>query len=157
MPSQYLSTNTAQYDYDIMAALTGNTSGSLKNMWPPVKKKAIDTYPSFAAFLGATPAPTDGGTKAAPAAAAKGATTRKRKAAEPDVAEEVAAEGEAKSASDGNKSDGKKKKAPAKPRAKKVKKEEVEEEVGKNNEGDEGLSELKKERMWCWLNDTDCV
>jgi hypothetical protein len=139
-----------------MAALTGNTPGSLKKMWPPVKKKAIDAYPGFAAFLGVTSAPTNGESKSAenkPAAAAKGATTRKRKAAEPEVAEEGEVDG--KSASDGNKSDGRKKKAPAKPRAKKVKKEEVEEEVVKDDGGDEGLGELKKERMWCWLNETD--
>jgi hypothetical protein len=34
-----------------MATLTGNTSGSLKKMFPPVKRKAIEAYPSFATFL----------------------------------------------------------------------------------------------------------
>ncbi|KAG9376198.1 hypothetical protein A1F94_013464 [Pyrenophora tritici-repentis] len=42
----------AFYDYDLMATLTKNTAGSLKKMWPPVKKKASENYPSFAALLG---------------------------------------------------------------------------------------------------------
>jgi hypothetical protein len=40
-----------QYDYDVMATLTGNTAGSLKKMFPPVKKKAIETLPSFASYI----------------------------------------------------------------------------------------------------------
>jgi hypothetical protein len=55
-----------------MATITGNTAGSLKKMWPPVKKKALEAHPSFAAFLG-----TDGSNIAAP----KAAGGRKRKAA----------------------------------------------------------------------------
>jgi len=60
-----------------MAALTGNTAGSLKKMWPGVKKKALDEYPSFAAFLGTTGAniSTKSPTKTAP----KAAGGRKRK------------------------------------------------------------------------------
>lgn len=37
-----------------MGTLTSNTAGSLKKMWPPVKKKAIEAHPSFAGFLGNT-------------------------------------------------------------------------------------------------------
>jgi hypothetical protein len=60
-----------------MAALTGNTAGSLKKMWPSVKKKALDEYPSFAGFLGTTGAniTTKSPTKTAPKAAGE----RKRK------------------------------------------------------------------------------
>ncbi|KAK1910177.1 hypothetical protein P3342_006450 [Pyrenophora teres f. teres] len=45
---------TDKYDYDLMATLTKNTAGSLKKMWPPVKKKASENHPSFASLLGQT-------------------------------------------------------------------------------------------------------
>ena len=41
-----------QYDYDLMSTLTGNTAGSLKKMWPPLKRKAIEHHASFGIFLG---------------------------------------------------------------------------------------------------------
>ncbi|EAT90502.1 hypothetical protein SNOG_02290 [Parastagonospora nodorum SN15] len=79
-----------KYDYDLMAALTGNTAGSLKKMWPSVKKKALDEYPSFAGFLGTTGAniTTKSPTKTAP----KAAGGRKRKV---PVETEPEADGEA--------------------------------------------------------------
>lgn len=124
-----------------------------QKMWPPVKKKAIENHPSFAAFLGnagANIAAPSADTKAAPAAKATGG--RKRKA---EVADEAEADAETKDLdpksagvksesagaksdkSDGNKSDSKaakpetKKKATAakgKPHAKKAKKEELSDE-----------------------------
>lgn len=60
-----------------MAALTGNTAGSLKKMWPSVKKKALDEYPSFAGFLGTTGANIT--TKSPTKTALKAAGGRKRK------------------------------------------------------------------------------
>ncbi|KAL5116131.1 hypothetical protein ACEQ8H_006028 [Pleosporales sp. CAS-2024a] len=78
-----------KYDYDLMATLTSNTAGSLKKMWPPVKKKTIEAYPSFAAFLGVTGANmTAKSPSAKPAPTPKAAGGRKRKAApdaEPDA------------------------------------------------------------------------
>ncbi|KAI4643762.1 hypothetical protein J4E93_006775 [Alternaria ventricosa] len=119
------STAPDKFDYDVMATLTGNTAGSLKKMWPPVKKKALEAHPSFAAFLGqagvAAPASTGGDPK--PAATAK--VTKKRKAA--DEAPEEDAEDNAKDLapasaadkSEGEKSDSKKK-APAAKKEKKA-------------------------------------
>ncbi|KAF1914565.1 hypothetical protein BDU57DRAFT_519634 [Ampelomyces quisqualis] len=68
-----------------MAKLTGNTVGSLKKMWPPVKKKAVETHPSFATFLGLSTAAASTNTAAVPAepptaAAPKPKVARKRKA-----------------------------------------------------------------------------
>ncbi|KAI4944400.1 hypothetical protein J4E86_009458 [Alternaria arbusti] len=114
------STAPDKFDYDVMATLTGNTAGSLKKMWPPVKKKALEAHPSFAAFLGqagvAAASPAGGNSK--PAAAAK--VTKKRKA--PSEAPEEDAEDGAKDLappsaadkSEAEKSDSKKKAPPAK-------------------------------------------
>lgn len=38
-----------------MATLTNNTAGSLKKMWPPIKRKGIEAHESFATFLGSAP------------------------------------------------------------------------------------------------------
>ncbi|KAF2265172.1 hypothetical protein CC78DRAFT_207832 [Lojkania enalia] len=41
-----------KYDYDLMASLTGNTAGTLKKLYPVIKRKAMEAQPSFATFLG---------------------------------------------------------------------------------------------------------
>ena len=56
-----------QYDFDLFASLTGNTAGSLKKMFPPVKRKAADAHPSFAAYLGLPPTANAGTEAKAPA------------------------------------------------------------------------------------------
>lgn len=66
-----------------MATLTKNTAGSLKKMWPPVKKKAIEAHESFAAFLGQSGHTTNGETKSAPALKAN--TNKKRKATDENL------------------------------------------------------------------------
>ncbi|KAH7406845.1 hypothetical protein DE146DRAFT_406629 [Phaeosphaeria sp. MPI-PUGE-AT-0046c] len=142
-----------KYDYEIMSNLTGNTAGSLKKMWPPVKKKAMEAYASFASFLGNTgPTIASGEPKTPAPAKAKGG--RKRKA-------EVEADGETstkdaedrsatieKSDGAGDKSDTKtitKKKAPAKKAAKRAKKE-VKTEVQEDDsaDGGDGLDAAKE-------------
>jgi hypothetical protein len=103
---------TPQYDYELMGTLTGNTAGSLKKMWPPVKKKAIEAHGSFAAFLGITganitAAPADAKAAPAKAAAAPKATggRKKKNAATPegDADGEVKGETETKPAAAGRK------------------------------------------------------
>ncbi|KAJ4288637.1 hypothetical protein N0V90_011874 [Kalmusia sp. IMI 367209] len=121
-----------KYDFALFASLTGNTAGSLKKMWPPVKRKAVEAHPSFAAFLGVTPTASDeaNGTKAAGGKEGKAAAAKKRKQTdEPDDGQEyVEGEGGA---------NGEKKKAPAKGRGrKKFKSEEA-------SDGDEGDAEKK--------------
>ncbi|KAI4647594.1 uncharacterized protein J4E78_008909 [Alternaria triticimaculans] len=113
------STAPDKFDYDVMATLTGNTAGSLKKMWPPVKKKALEAHPSFAAYLGqaGVAAPASAGGDSKPAAAAK--VTKKRKAADevPDDAEDSTKDLAPPSAADkseAEKSDSKKKAPPAK-------------------------------------------
>ncbi|KAI4930366.1 hypothetical protein J4E85_004993 [Alternaria conjuncta] len=120
------STAPDKFDYDIMATLTGNTAGSLKKMCkyyqtgPPVKKKALEAHPSFAAYLGqaGVAAPASAGGDSKPAAASK--VTKKRKAAS-EVPEEDAEDGakdlapaSAADKSEAEKSDSKKKAPPAK-------------------------------------------
>ncbi|KAI4701897.1 hypothetical protein J4E89_010416 [Alternaria sp. Ai002NY15] len=114
------STAPDKFDYDVMATLTGNTAGSLKKMWPPVKKKALEAHPSFAAYLGqaGVAAPASAGGDSKPAAAAK--VTKKRKAAS-EAPEEDAEDGakdlappSAADKSEAEKSDSKKKAPPAK-------------------------------------------
>lgn len=118
-----------------MSTLTGNTAGSLKKMWPPVKKKAMESNISFAKFLGASNLgnPNDSTINATkPAAAPKANAGRKRKTAEPDTdADSDSNDVDVKPA--GKKGNGKtvsNKKAPAKGRgrAKKVKEEPSEDE-----------------------------
>jgi hypothetical protein len=142
-----------------MASLTGNTAGSLKKMWPPVKKKAIEAHPSFASFLG-----TDGANISAPKTAAG---SRKRKAAADDV-EDADPKSAADKSDSTDKTDGKadsktdskaetKKKAPAKGRgrpAKKSKKEVKDEED--SADGGDGLGQYTcKAKIEKWLNSTD--
>ncbi|RYN67009.1 hypothetical protein AA0118_g2023 [Alternaria tenuissima] len=115
------STAPDKFDYDIMATLTGNTAGSLKKMWPPVKKKAAEGHASFAAFLGqagvaASAAPAGGEPRPKPQAPVK--VVKKRKATDeaPEDAEDSAKDLDPPSAtekSEGDKSDSKKKKVPA--------------------------------------------
>ncbi|CAO2652408.1 Nn.00g006910.m01.CDS01 [Neocucurbitaria sp. VM-36] len=103
-----------KYDYELMATLTKNTAGSLKKMWPPVKRKTIDAHTSFATFLGqAGVVAANGDVK--PALAPKAAAGRKRKAADKGLDDDNDDNKDPTSAankSDGNKSDTKKK-APA--------------------------------------------
>jgi hypothetical protein len=155
----------SQYDYDLMATLTGNTSGSLKKMWPPIKKKAIDTYPSFAAFLG-TPGGTTttvaGERNTAAPPQAKGSRKRKADTEVEDDAENNPKSGGVKDDSAEEKSNGKpevKKWAPAakgKARApKKVKKEEVKSEEDSADGGD-GLGQYTRTRnVLTWLSSTN--
>ena len=151
-----------------MAKLTGNTAGSLKKMWPPVKKKAMETHPSFATFLGLkNDATTTTTTTAAPGAEpkpkAKGG--RKRKADTNANAEEGTTTDTA-----ADKSGDEKKGAPGKKgRAKKVKSEDVvqEEEVVKDEvkdeedsaDGGDGLGEYtlsSSMEKWLWGACADC-
>jgi hypothetical protein len=108
-----------------MATLTGNTVGPLKKMFPPVKRKAIDAYPSLATFLGGVPgavnAANGDGKKAAPKAA-----TKKRKATSPEPdTDDAAKDIHSNDDKTGGKANGKTK-APAKGRGrtKKVKTEQ---------------------------------
>jgi hypothetical protein len=118
-----------------------NTAGSLKKMFPPVKKKAIETLPSFATFLtggaGTSTTAANGEKKeAAPKAAGK-----KRKAtSEPETDAAAAQDLQPNGDKSDENTDGKKKKAPAKPRArgKKVKKEPAPEEAAGGE--DNGMS-----------------
>ncbi|KAG9191494.1 hypothetical protein G6011_10228 [Alternaria panax] len=172
------STAPDKFDYDVMATLTRNTAGSLKKMWPPVKKKAADSHASFAAFLGQP------GVAAAAAAAAK--IVKKRKAPDevPEDAEDDAKDFDPPSAADkseGDKSDSKKKKAPAAKKEKKAptqkkepvkgkgrpkkafKKEEsaseedVKEESAENStDGGDGLGEFSfHKNIEMWLDNAD--
>ncbi|KAL1800990.1 hypothetical protein ACET3X_001332 [Alternaria dauci] len=115
-----------KFDYDLMATLTTNTAGSLKKMWPPVKKKAAEGYPSFAAFLVqpgvATTAASGGGE---PKAATPAKAVKKRKAVDevPDDVEDGAKDLDPATATDkseGDQPDSKKKKAPAAKKEKKA-------------------------------------
>ncbi|OAL04853.1 hypothetical protein IQ06DRAFT_101794 [Phaeosphaeriaceae sp. SRC1lsM3a] len=140
------STGPDKYDYDLMGTLTGNTAGSLKKMWPPVKKKAIEAHPSFATFLGNTVANiASGEPKTAAPAKAKGG--RKRKADAVANGENDATDAEPKSAtieksdSAGGESNTKannKKKVSAKKQKKKVKTE-----VKSEEDSGDGLDAVK--------------
>lgn len=145
-----------------MGTLTGNTAGSLKKMWPPVKKKAVEAHPSFATFLGNTGANiASGEPKTAAPAKAKGG--RKRKADAEANGENDATDAEPKSAtveksdSAGGKSNTKansKKKVPAKKQKKKVKTEVKSEED--SGDGGDGLGEFRfRKRVLRWLHCTD--
>jgi hypothetical protein len=150
-----------------MAKLTGNTNGTLKKMWPPVKKKAIEAYPSFAAFIGNTGDKiTAASGEAKPASKAAGG--RKRKAAKADVDTDSDSKDEkpksagtktSKTDSAGNKSDSKtenkKKATPKKGRATKKSKAEVKDEEDSADGGD-GLGQYTfTQTIVDWLNSTD--
>ena len=164
--------NSSQYDYDLMSTLTGNTNGSLKKMWPPVKKKAIDAHASFATFLGSTGANiTAASSDAKPAPAPRATGGRKRKAAaDADIEVDAETKDEPKSAgaksnkSDGDKSDIKtktetKKKAPAakgRGRSKKAKKDELSDEKVKSEDSADGSGQYtRKQKVLDWLSSTD--
>lgn len=135
-------------------------------MWPPVKKKAIDAHPSFAAFLGNSGANIASGEPktAAPKAKVPG---RKRKVdAEVDGENETKSAGpksatveKSDSAGDKVKVEVKKKAAPAKKPAKRVKKEvksEVKSEEDDSADGGDGLGEYKFHgNVLCWLRRAD--
>ncbi|KAH7389820.1 hypothetical protein BKA66DRAFT_48633 [Pyrenochaeta sp. MPI-SDFR-AT-0127] len=129
------STASDKYDYDLMASLTKNTAGSLKKMWPPVKKKAMETHSSFAAFLGQSGTTANGEIKSAPAPKANNNKKRKVTSEAPDDADNGGKK-ELELTSAGNTSDGSKsstkKKAPAakgKGRARKQVKKELSTEL----------------------------
>ncbi|KAJ5029238.1 hypothetical protein J3E72DRAFT_408517 [Bipolaris maydis] len=86
----YLScTGPDKFDYDRMAALTKNTAGSLKKMWPPVKRKAMESHPSFAKFLGQSNGDaTTASTSEAPKLTTAAPRSRKRKPADEEASEE---------------------------------------------------------------------
>ncbi|XP_014558984.1 hypothetical protein COCVIDRAFT_93053 [Bipolaris victoriae FI3] len=69
-----------KFDYETMAALTKNTAGSLKKMWPPVKRKAMESHPPFAKFLGQSNGDATASTSEAPKLPAA-PKSRKRKPA----------------------------------------------------------------------------
>ncbi|KAF2119962.1 hypothetical protein BDV96DRAFT_641829 [Lophiotrema nucula] len=84
LAAAYLASLTpGKIDYIVMGTLTGNTAGSLQKMFPPVKRKASEVVPSFAAFIGEAGAG-NGAAPPTPAkpAAAKGGRGKKRKADE---------------------------------------------------------------------------
>lgn len=158
-----------------MSVLTGNTVGSLKKMWPPVKRKAIDANESFGKFLGLAGATAAGETTAStvPKLATGG---KKRKATSPDEEADEANDDSAEPApadttSDDNKSDSKKKagptekkastaKKPGRPR-KQIKKEGNDDEVMADSgeqsaDGGDGVGEYAFIQNVCkWLNDAD--
>lgn len=145
-----------------MASLTGNTAGSLKKMWPPIKKKAIDAHPSFATFLGNSGTNIASGESKVTAPKAKGGG-RKRKADAEVNGENETKSAEAKSAtleksdSAGGKSTSKKA-APAKKPAKRAKKE-VKQEVKSEEDsadGGDGLGEFRfRDSVLSWLHRAD--
>lgn len=155
-----------------MATLTNNTVGSLRKMWPPVKKKAIDAHLSFGKFLGSASAtnPTAPAADGKPAGAASKAKKRKTTDENPETADSddkkpdsAADKSDGKIASDNSTSKKAKveKKAPApkKPRAKtQVKKEEPASDNDAENsaDGGDGLGEYcYTDNMHRWLNSTD--
>jgi hypothetical protein len=142
----------------MMHDLTGFTVGTLKKFWPPVKKKVIETYPSYATFIGA-PGAAGGETK--PAATPKGKGKRKAADEEP--------EGDAVDADNPDvktkrtKKAPAEKKVPAKGRAKRVKQEEASDEDAKfksaedSADGGDGLGEfIYDANVLKWLENTDC-
>ncbi|KAF1835883.1 hypothetical protein BDW02DRAFT_596973 [Decorospora gaudefroyi] len=76
-----------KYDWELMSSLTGNTSNTAKKIFPPIKKKAAEAHPSFAAFLGHDDAVATASNSAANTASADAVPeakhdTRKRKTAD---------------------------------------------------------------------------
>ncbi|CAN9106688.1 unnamed protein product [Alternaria alternata] len=133
------STAPDKFDYDIMATLTGNTAGSLKKMWLPVKKKAAEGHASFAAFLGqagvaASATPAGGEPRPKPQAPVKVAKKRKATDEVPEDAEDSAKDLDPPSAtekSEGDKPDSKKKKVTAAKKGKKTPDQKKEPAKGK--------------------------
>ncbi|KAK7179000.1 hypothetical protein PSPO01_14942 [Paraphaeosphaeria sporulosa] len=85
------STGPDKYDYELLATLTGNTAGSLKKMWPPVKRKVIEAHASFGAFLGGA-AGEAAAAKPAPKPKANNGKKRKATSAEPEQEDEAGVE-----------------------------------------------------------------
>jgi hypothetical protein len=154
-----------QYDYDLMATLTGNTNGSLKKMWPPIKKKAIEAHASFATFLG-TPGTNTGTTvsgerKAAGPPQAKAGRKRKGDAGVEDEADEnpqpAGVESDSVEGKSGGKPDVKKKAAATKGKGrppKKAKKDVKSEED--SADGGDGMGQYTRtESVMTWLSNTD--
>lgn len=112
-------------------------------MFPPVKRKAVEAHPSFAAFLGAPATGTGEETKAAPKAAAG----RKRKAKSDSDDTEAGKELNPEISMDDVKTDSKKK-APAKGRGrgKKAKTEKAEAEAKEEakDDGETGMCTISR-------------
>jgi hypothetical protein len=126
-----------------MSTLCNNTAGSLKKMWPPVKKKAAEAHASFAIFIGApnvnaTPKSADANKPAAPAKAAGGRNA------------EVDSDPKSASAEVKPNAAGGRKRAPAKKAKKEVKSEEG------SADGGDGLGQyIRKEKIKNWLSEAD--
>ncbi|KAL1592240.1 hypothetical protein SLS60_011317 [Paraconiothyrium brasiliense] len=154
-------TGLDKYDYDLFANLTGNTTSSIKKMWPPIKRKVIEAQPSFGTFLSGTTSTSasfgdDAGetkAKAAPKAKANNGKKRKATSTEPEddelvpeeAAEDVgkkkpAAKGRKKKAGSADAEESEKKPA-AKRGRKKVKSEEVVDEETKEEEAADGVAQ----------------
>ncbi|KAF1976155.1 hypothetical protein BU23DRAFT_42092 [Bimuria novae-zelandiae CBS 107.79] len=138
-------TGLDKYDYELFASLTGNTIGSLKKMWPPVKRKVMEMHPSFATFLGSAAAAGAGGNggegaegkaKANPKPKATNAKKRKTPSTEPE--DDIAKEDDPEAANEGKK----KTKAPAKGR-KKAASAEADDESNKEVNPDEAAKDGK--------------
>jgi len=156
-----------------MSALTGNTAGSLKKMWPPVKRKALDAHESFGKLLGTAAANAAGeGTASAGPKPAVGGKKRKATHDEPEEDSGDAAETAPTDTMSGdNKSDVRKKaasrekkvpaaKKTARPR-KQAKKEEDDVEMMADggeqsaDQGDGAGEHALTQNVYNWLNDTD--
>ena len=131
-----------QYDFDLFATLTGNTAGTLKKMWPPIKRKAADDHPSFGNFLGAAPAKAGEGKEGAAKPKVNNGRKRKATSSEPEDEQvgkaETGVNGEAK------------KKAPAKGRKKKADsavEDNGEDEVEKKPTVKRGRKKVKSEEV----------
>ncbi|KAJ4991822.1 hypothetical protein SVAN01_02672 [Stagonosporopsis vannaccii] len=138
-----------KYDYPLFAQLTGFTEGTLKKLWPPVKKKAIEQHSNFGKFIS--------GDSAAATSTSKAVAGKKRKAADADAGIEPA---EADIA-DSKTTEGKAKRALTKgKRGRKIKTEEAEDETVKDEDnsadGGDGLGEfVYKKNVVDWLQSTD--
>ncbi|KAH8731688.1 hypothetical protein GQ44DRAFT_767534 [Phaeosphaeriaceae sp. PMI808] len=148
------------YDYALMERLTGNTAGTLKKMWPPVKRNAMDAHSSFAAFLGAQAKGKAGpSTNGKTAPAPKGGADKKRKAcsdAGTDADDDEDDVPEPKSASKAiGTTKAKKASAPkGRGRPKKVKTEDEEDSA----DGGDGLGQYAFEsNVADWLGSTDAT
>jgi hypothetical protein len=123
--------------------------------WPPIKKKAMEAHPSFAAFLGSAPKATS----------TPKATPKKRKSGTPDAEESIKETTEVTPDEDGGSP--KKKKAPAKGRGRpkktrteeaKVEPEKAKAEPEDDNSADGGDGPSKyilNQKVIGWLTDTD--
>lgn len=128
----------------MFATLTGNTVGSLKKMWPPVKRKIAEAHPSFGNSNGGA-AGAKVGDEEGEAARPKANNSRKRKAASIDPDNEQ----DTKDADTGSATNGDaKKKAPVKGRKKKADSVEAtngDDEADKKPAAKRGRKQIKSE------------